>query len=129
MSIVTGAVAALSVVAIAHHLRLSMFNSNLKAIRTWVRDMDIVAHGQRYQGSRVETLLTFYVNRPSFGTVTTKYLCRTKSGRYFDLAVTAERSLVTRWTVEQFSADEAAIALAASGTLSNVADTPSSTTP
>lgn len=80
-------------------LRRAGFGPNSAAIDIWFIKMDIQAHGQRYQGDRSEVLHIFHTEKTGLAKVVTKRLCKTKSGRFYEIDITAEFCEVVGWHV------------------------------
>jgi hypothetical protein len=74
---------------------------NLTAIDKWMLQMDVTAHGKRYQGERSTLLYVFNIEKIGLATVKTKRLYRTVSGRYFEIEITSEFSEVNQWDLQQ----------------------------
>lgn len=72
---------------------------NYLHIDSWVSNMDITAHEQRFQGSRCKKLFEFYMRRDGISGLTLKRLYSTVSGRYFEIEISSELCEVTSWSV------------------------------
>ena len=85
----------------------SRITANLNAIDQWFSTMDINTNGQRYQGARCQQLFEFYLTKRGLTGLSVKRLYRTKSGRYFEIEITADLSDVVYWKVTPVTAEDA----------------------
>lgn len=88
-------------------MRRARASSNLIAIQTWFVNMDVMAHGQRYRGSRSTVIGNLGHGRNGALGYEVRSLCETKSGRFYILHVQADLSRVSGWSIDPLTPEQA----------------------
>jgi hypothetical protein len=110
-----------SVGSAVYFIALSKPKSCKNAVRRWEKTFDIVAHGQRYQGSRAVALFNFYSEKSGFIGYKSKTLYKTPSGRYFEIDLLCELGSVVSWQLDIIEPEDAAAFLSLIGVDDNTA--------
>lgn len=106
LTLITICVGSVAFFGIKSRMRLNYLH-----IDSWVSNMDITAHEQRFQGSRCKKLFEFYMRRDGVCGLTLKRLYSTVSGRYFEIEITSELCEVTSWSVTLIPEEDALLFL------------------
>lgn len=74
-------------------------NRNRAVAMNWFHSMDVISHGQRYQGKRSD--IVFDTGSAPLGSTGYELIlaCRTRSGREYFVRVVSHMGLVTEWEV------------------------------
>lgn len=72
---------------------------NLAAIEKWFKSMDVVVNGKRFRGSRSTPVFTLDHGPHGLFGYQIESICRTQSGRVFEIRVKATLGRVVDWTL------------------------------
>ena len=83
-------------------------STNEFAVINWLESMDVVAHGQRWQGARCKTVLVLDEKRRGYANYVYQVLCVTRSGRWFILTAETSMALLISWHIYPVRSEKAA---------------------